>query len=152
MFISSRRKSGLFCLLSFLLIVISSVDGQLDDNAANKNGQQNNKINSIKVNKIVTSDSIEQPADSDRVVLSKKYTNLNSKYVTQSSVTSGPRVGLYMGPKKSEYKHCSRTRIRKKISHSNWHQLTSIVLWNKTRALSTCSKQQLRARNVLGCI
>lgn len=113
MFISSRRKSGLFCLLSFLLIVVSSVDGQLDDNAANKNGQQNNKINSIKVNKIVTSDSIEQPADSDRVVLSKKYTNLNSKYVTQSSATSGPRVGLYMGPKKSEYEPCSRTRIRK---------------------------------------
>ena len=103
MFISSRCKSGLFCLLSFLLIVISSVDGQLlDENAANKNGQQI-KINSIKVNKIVTSDSIEQPAsDSDRVVLNKKYSSLNSKYVTQSSETSGPSVGLYMGPKKSE--------------------------------------------------
>lgn len=103
MFISSRRKSGLFCLLSFLFIIVSSVNGQLDENAANKNGLQNNKINSIKVNKIVTSDSIEQPADNDRVVLSKKYSNLNSKYVTQSTVTSGPRVGLYMGPKKSEY-------------------------------------------------
>lgn len=103
MFISSRCKSGLFCFLSLLLFVVISVDGQLlDENAANKNGQEV-KINSIKVNKIVTSDSLEQPAsDSDRVVLSKKYTSLNSKYVTQSPETSGLNVGLFMGPKKSE--------------------------------------------------
>lgn len=67
-----------------------------------KNGQ-NNKINSIKVNKIVTSDSVEQPADSDRIVIGNRNVNLNSKYVTQSAVTSGPSVGLYMGSKKSEY-------------------------------------------------
>lgn len=103
MFISSRCKGGLFCLLSFLLIAVSCVDGQLvDESAASKNGQQNSKVNSIKVNKIVLSDNVEQPADSDRVVLSKKYSSVNSKYVTQSSVTSGPNVGLYMGPKKSE--------------------------------------------------
>lgn len=103
MFISSRHKSGLFCLFSLLLV---AVDGQLDESVAvNQNGQQNNKVNSIKVNKIVTSDSVEQPADSDRVVLSKKYTSLNSKYVTQSSVTSGSNVGLYLGSKKSEYLH-----------------------------------------------
>jgi hypothetical protein len=103
MFTSSRCKGGLFCFLSFLLIV----NGQLADESivANKNGQQNNKVNSIKVNRIVTSDSIEQPADSDsRVVSTKKYTNLNSKYVTQSSVTSGMTIGLYTGSKKSKYK------------------------------------------------
>lgn len=108
MFISSRCKGGLFCLFSLLFIAISPVDGQfVDDNAASKNGQQNNKVNSIKVNKIVSSDSGEQPADTDRVVLSKKYTNLNSKYERQSSVTTsttGPTVGLYTGPKKSEYR------------------------------------------------
>lgn len=102
MFISSRCKGGLFCLLSFLLFALSSVSGQLDDQLAAKHGQQNSKVNSLKVNKIVTSDSIEPPADTDRVVLSEKYANLNSKYVTQSTVTSGPNVGLYMGPKKSE--------------------------------------------------
>lgn len=105
MFISSRHKGGLFCLLSFLLIAISSVDGQLgDDSSIVKNGQQTNKINSIKVNKIVTSDSVEQPADSDRVVYNKKYSSLNSKYVTQSSVTSDPNGGINMASKKSEYK------------------------------------------------
>lgn len=131
MFISSRCKGGLFCLLSFVLFAISS--GQLVDES--KNGQ-NNKINSIKVNKIVTSDSVEQPADSDRIVLGNRNVNLNSKYVTQSAVTSGPSVGLYMGPKKSEYepgKKCAR--------HSNWHQLTSIVLAPNSKlsaALLTC--------------
>lgn len=104
MFVSSRRSGGLFCLLSLFLIAASSVDGQLvDEIAANENGQQNNKVNSIKVNKIVTSDSIEQPADSDKVVLNKKYSSLNSKYVTQSTGTSGQVDGLHIGPKKSEY-------------------------------------------------
>lgn len=118
-------------MLSFVLFAISS--GQLVDES--KNGQ-NNKINSIKVNKIVTSDSVEQPADSDRIVLGNRNVNLNSKYVTQSAVTSGPSVGLYMGPKKSEYepgKKCAR--------HSNWHQLTSIVLAPNSKlsaALLTC--------------
>lgn len=103
MFISSRLKGGLFCLLSFVLIAITSVDGQFGDEI--KNGQQNNKVNSIKVNKIVTSDSVEQPADSDRVVYSnKKYSSLNSKYVTQSTVTSDPNGGINLGSKKSEYK------------------------------------------------
>lgn len=105
MFISSRCKSGLFCLLSLLLIALSSADGQLvDETAAINNGPQSSKTNSIKVNKIVTSDSIEQPAESsDSLVLSKKYNNLNNKYVTQSSVTSDPSDGLYKGSKKSEY-------------------------------------------------
>lgn len=134
MFISSRFKGGLFCLLSFLLITLSSVDGQLgDESAAINNGQQNNKINSIKVNKIVTSDSIEQPADSDRVVYNKKYSSLNSKYVTQSSVTSDLNGGINLGSKKSEYK---RQKSGSK-QHSNWHQLTSIVL----EQLLTCLKQ-----------
>lgn len=107
MFVSSRCKSGLFCLLYFSFIAISSVDGQFgDENAVSKNGQQNNKVNSLKVNKIVTSDSIEQPADSDRVVYNnKKYASLNSKYVTQSTVTSDPpHGGIFQGSKKSEYK------------------------------------------------
>lgn len=73
-----------------------------EESAATQNGQQNNKINSIKMNKIVTSDSVEQPADSDRVALSKEYTNVNSKYVTNSPVTSDQNIGLYVGSKKSE--------------------------------------------------
>lgn len=87
-------------MLSLLLIAVVSVDCQGDDNSAIKNGQVN-KINSIKVNKIVTSDSVEQPADSDRVVYNKKYSNLNNKYVTQSSVTSDLH-GINLGSKKSE--------------------------------------------------
>jgi hypothetical protein len=98
MFISSRLKGGLFCLVSLLLIV-ATVDGQLGDDAIKSN--QQNKINSIKVNKIVTSDSVEQPADSDRVVYKNKYSSLNSKYVTQSSVTSDTH-GINLGSKKSE--------------------------------------------------
>lgn len=104
MLTSSRFRSGLFCSLSLLLIVVITVDGQLvDDSVASKNGQQNNKINSIKVNKIVTSDSIEQAADSDRIILnSNKYSSLNSKYVTQTSVTSDLSIGLFSGSKKSK--------------------------------------------------
>lgn len=118
MFVSSRRSGGLFCLLSLLLIVVSSADGQLvNESTTNENGQQNNKVNSIKVNKIVSSDSIEQPADSDRVVLSKKYSSLNSKYVTQSAVTSGPTDGLHMGPKKSEYNFDAKESEK---CFSNW--------------------------------
>lgn len=106
MFTSSRFKSGLFCFLSLLLLVVSSAaDGQLvDENSSNKNAQQNSKINSIKVNKIVTSDSIEQPADTDRVALSKNIPNVNKKYVTQSPVTSEAAAGLFKGSKKSESK------------------------------------------------
>lgn len=94
---SSRCRSGLFGLLSFLLIAVLTVDGQLNDA-----DQQNSRINSIKANRIVPSDSIEQPADTDRVEL-RKYSSVNSKYVTQSTVTSDPpSVGLYPGSKKSE--------------------------------------------------
>lgn len=100
MFISSRFKSGLFCLLSLSLIAVATVNGQLGDDASIKSTQQN-KINSIKVNKIVTSDSIEQPADNDRVVYKNKYSSVNSKYVTQSSVTSD-LLGINLGSKKSE--------------------------------------------------
>lgn len=103
MFISSRYKGGLFCLFCFLLIALASVSGQLLDeaSASSKNGATNNKVNSMRVNKI-TSDSIEQPADSDRVVLNDKYSSLNSKYVTQSTVTSGPSSGLSSPSKKSK--------------------------------------------------
>lgn len=88
-------------MFSFLLIASSAV-GQLVDEGPKNGSPQNSKINSIKVNNIVTSDSIEQPADTDRV-LSKKYTSLNSKYVTQSPVTSDSSAGLFKGSKKSEY-------------------------------------------------
>jgi hypothetical protein len=101
MFISSRAKVGLFSFLSFLLLFdLYVVHGQVSETITD-HVQQQNKINSIKINNIVTSDNIEQPADSESVVISKKITNLNSKYVTQSTITSGPAVGLYQ--KKSEY-------------------------------------------------
>jgi hypothetical protein len=90
-------------LFTFLLIARASVGGQLADeaSASSKNGATNNKVNSMRVNKI-TSDSIERPADSDRVVLGDKYSSLNSKYVTQSTVTSG----LSSTSKKSKSKPC----------------------------------------------
>jgi hypothetical protein len=146
MFISSRCKSGLFCFLYLLFNAISTIDGQLgDDSPAITNGQQNNKVNSIKVNKIVT--SVEQPADSDRVVYNKKYSSLNSKYVTQSTVTSDPYAGINQGSKKSEYKRRLNEEENQEANHSNWHQLTSIVLTQ----LLTCLKQ-LTAGNVLECV
>lgn len=82
--------------LFLLIAVVSTVDGQLDDV-----DQQSSRINSIRANRIVPSDSIEQPAETDRVEL-RKYSSVNSKYVTQSTVTSDPSVGLYPGSKKSE--------------------------------------------------
>ncbi|CRK98887.1 CLUMA_CG012183, isoform A [Clunio marinus] len=102
MLISSRCKSGFLCFLPLLFIVLSSVNGQLVDEIATRKNGQENKVNSIRVNKIVSSDSIEQAGDNDRVALSKQYTSLNNKYVTQSAETSGPSVGLYIGSKKSK--------------------------------------------------
>lgn len=95
MFVSLRAKVRLFSLLSFLLLFDSCVvHGQVSDTIAD-HAQQQNKVNSIKINNIVTSDNTEKTTDSDSVVISKKITNLNSKYVTQSPITSGPAVGLY---------------------------------------------------------
>lgn len=95
-------------MFSFLLIAASTVDGQPNDA-----DQQSSRINSIKANRIVPSDSIEQPSDTDRIEL-RKYSSVNSKYVTQSTVTSDPpTVGLYPGSKKSEYKS---TGDQKKIA------------------------------------
>lgn len=135
MFISSRCKGGLFCLFSFLLIASSAV-GQLVDEGPKNGSPQNSKINSIKVNNIVTSDSIEQPADTDRV-LSKKYTSLNSKYVTQSPVTSDSSVGLFKGSKKSEYQlfrklPSIRTNCSNHESALGWHG------WNNWLPFNWC--------------
>lgn len=145
MFISSRCKGGLFCLLSFLLVAISSVGGQLMDES--KNGQ-NNKINSIKVNKIVTSDSVEQPADSDRTVIGNRNVNLNSKYVTQSAVTSGPSVGLYMGSKKSEYEEAStRKKMCAPLKLAPINSNCSCTTFRTLSTLLTCL-EQLRVQSV----
>lgn len=72
----------MFC---FLLIAIVSIGGQLVDeaSASSKNGATNNKVNSMRVNKITSE------AETDRVVLNEKHSGLNNKYVTQSTVTSG---------------------------------------------------------------
>lgn len=112
MFISLRCKSGLFCLFCFLLITLASVSGQLLDeaNTSSKNGAPN-KVNSMRVNKI-TSDSIEQGADTDRVVVNDKYSSLNSKYVTQSTVTSGPPSGLSSLSKKSKFRKNLASELR----------------------------------------
>lgn len=115
MFIStSRSTSGLFCLLSLLfLIIISHASGQTDNvrsssNSSNQQKQQNNKnkINSINLNNksVLTQEPLT--AQSDNLVLSQKYSNLNKKYETQSPVTSSPTVYIFPS-KKSEYRKFS---------------------------------------------
>lgn len=109
MIINSPRSTSIFfcfCLFSILLLPISCVNGQNDPQQQAQQQQQiNSKVNSININsKSVTNnaDKLEAPA-SDSVVVKKKYSNLNNKYETQSSVTSTTSVGLYPGQKKSEY-------------------------------------------------
>lgn len=94
-----RISSGLFCLLSFLfLIIISHASDQIDNVTSERRQQKSsNKVNSVNINnESVTS---TQTSKSDSLV-NKKYLNLNKKYETQSSVTS---IGLFPGSKKSEY-------------------------------------------------
>lgn len=99
-----------FCLFSFLFITITYVNGQNDNLSVPQQQQQpNSKINSININnRSVTNgnnkpEAAQQATTSDSVVIKKKYSNLNSKYETQSTVTSTTSVGLFPGPKKSEY-------------------------------------------------
>jgi hypothetical protein len=113
MFISNiRSRKVYFCLLYLLFFVAGLARGQNDDiNISSKLQKQQmqqfqqNKVNSINVNnKSTTSDKLELSTRSDSVVLSKKHSNLNSRYETQSPVTSSPLppIGLFPGSKKSE--------------------------------------------------
>lgn len=109
MIINISRSSSVFfsfCLFS-LLLTIACVNGQNDNLSVPQQQQQqqpNSKINSININNrsVTNGDKPEAPA-SDSVVIKKKYSNLNSKYETQSTVTSTTSVGLFPGSKKSEY-------------------------------------------------
>lgn len=93
MFVSSRRKSGFFCLFLHFLLVVNCFGQLVDDISTKSNGQQNPKINSIKKNNRVTSDSVQPPAaGSDSVVLGDKFSSLNKKYETQSAGTSAGSV------------------------------------------------------------
>lgn len=90
MFVSSQRSSGFFCLFFYFSLVVNSSIGQLVDDisVAKNNGQQNPKINSIKKNSLVASDSVEPAAGSDSLELSKKFAFLNKNIETQSAGTS----------------------------------------------------------------
>lgn len=125
MIIHSKRSTSLsffsFCLISILL-ASSHVNGQNDPQQP-----ATSKVNSININnKSVTNGDrqLEAPA-SDSVVIKNKYSNLNSKYETQSSVTSSTAatttttttasIGLYSGSKKSKYKFLGHFLSRKLI-------------------------------------
>lgn len=103
MFVSSHRSSEIFCLFFYFLLVVNSSIGQLvDDISAKSNGQQNQKINSIKQNSLVSSDSVEQPAaGSDSLTLSKKFAFSNKNFETQSASKSGTLTPS--APKSTEY-------------------------------------------------
>lgn len=96
-----------FCLFSFLLLTLTYVNGQNDNLPVPQQQQQpNSKVNSININNRSVTNGNNKPeaaTTSDNVVIKKKYSNLNSKYETQSTVTSTTSVGLFPGPKKSEY-------------------------------------------------
>ena len=94
-----------FCLFSFLLLTIAYVNGQNDNlsSPAQQQQQPNSKVNSININNRSVTNGNKEPQASDSVVIKKKYSNLNSKYETQSTVTSTTSIGLFPGPKKSEY-------------------------------------------------
>jgi hypothetical protein len=111
MFVNNlQAKSGIFCLLSLLFLIISFA------NCDNANiTQQNlpvNKVNTINVNNKIklsnvsdkqTHEATEAPASSsDKVGLRKNIPNLNSKYETKSSSVTSSSLGLFPGSKKSE--------------------------------------------------
>lgn len=103
---SRNSRSGLFCLLSFsFLIIISHASDQIDNVTFNNRRQQNsNKINSVNINNesVTTTQTAVPSSKRDSLIIKQKYSNLNKKYETQSSVTSSPSIGLFPGPKKSE--------------------------------------------------
>ncbi|CAH1722415.1 unnamed protein product [Chironomus riparius] len=96
-----------FCLFSFLLFTIAYVNGQNDNLSSPAQQQPNSKVNSININNRSVTNSNKEPQASDSVVIKKKYSNLNSKYETQSSVTSTTSIGLFPGPKKMRQPKCT---------------------------------------------
>ncbi|KAL7037291.1 hypothetical protein ACKWTF_009156 [Chironomus riparius] len=96
-----------FCLFSFLLLTIAYVNGQNDNLSSPAQQQPNSKVNSININNRSVTNGNKEPQASDSVVIKKKYSNLNSKYETQSSVTSTTSIGLFPGPKKMRQPKCT---------------------------------------------
>ncbi|XP_070504583.1 very low-density lipoprotein receptor isoform X2 [Chironomus tepperi] len=108
MIINILRSTSVFfslCLFSFLLLTIAYVNGQNDNLSIPQ--QPNSKVNSININNRSVTNGNKPESSADSVVIKKKYSNLNSKYETQTSVTSTTSVGLFPGPKKMRQPKCT---------------------------------------------
>jgi outer membrane lipoprotein-sorting protein len=97
------QKARFFSLFLFLFTV--SIASSQNESSAHQQQQHLSKIKSINSdnkNGVTNGEKrLHLEAISDSVVLRKNYSSLNSKYETQSAVTSS--IGLFPGSKKSEY-------------------------------------------------
>ncbi|KAG5681484.1 hypothetical protein PVAND_010916 [Polypedilum vanderplanki] len=109
----SAKKAKIFCLFWFLFIV-SFANGQ-NDSINNSNVQQHHqqlyKYNSINNRSVTNGESLKTPPAISKDKLASK-SNINSKYETQSTVTSAIAIGLFPGSKKMRQRKCTERQFQ----------------------------------------